>query len=291
MNNSIESNSNPTENPSKRRRPRWSMILILLLAWFVTLMPFLFWKATWFGTRLTDRQIAGYLDSPSNPRQAQHALVQISDRLSQGDRSVAQFYPQVVVLAESPVVELRMTAAWLMGQANEYPSFQPVLRKLVADADPLVRWNAALALVRFNDSTGRPALHEMLRPFNVEAPVAGVFRERLKPEDSLNRGTLMARVVPEGKGGPVEVRSPIPGRIQAQLVRDGIPVPQRAPLFIVSPDEKDVWEALRAFYLIGEPADLSDIQSFLHPGKAMSTRIQQQAQLTVEAIQRRSEKN
>ena len=279
-------------NPQvQRKRPRWSMILILLAAWLVTLMPFLFWKATWFGTRLSDAQLAGYLSDSKNPRHAQHALVQVSDRMSRGDRSVVQFYPQMVALADSPVVELRMTAAWVMGQDNNYDPFHRALLKLVSDQDPLVRWNAALALVRFSDATGRIALHEILRPFTLYAPVAGTFKERLKPGDSVNRGTLMARLTTASADAPVEIRSPIPGRITSQLVSNGRSLPGGTPVFILAPDEKQVWEALRALYLIGVPSDLPDVQPFTHPIAHMSGRIQQQAQLTVEAIQKRGAAN
>ena len=36
-----------------------------------------------------------------------------------------------------------------------------------------MRRNAALALVRFNDSSGRAELVAMLQPYEVKAPVAG----------------------------------------------------------------------------------------------------------------------
>jgi HEAT repeat protein len=271
----------------RKRKTRWSMILILLAAWLVTLMPFLFWKATWFGTRLSDTQLANYLSDNKNPRHAQHALVQVSDRMARGDRTVVQFYLQVIALADSPVVELRMTAAWVMGQDNNYDPFHRVLLKLVNDQDPLVRWNAALALVRFNDSAGRPALHEILRPFTIYASVSGTFKERLKPGDAVNRGTLMAHINVASAGEPIEIRSPIPGRITSQLVFNGRSLSAGTPVFILSPDEKQVWEALRALYLIGVPSDLPDLQPFTHPMAHMSGRIQQQAQLTIEAIQKR----
>jgi HEAT repeats len=290
MGETLQANT-PASAPVNRRKPRWSMVLILLTAWIVTLMPFLFWKATWFGTRLSDVQLAGYLSDNKNPRHAQHALVQVSDRLARGDRSVAQFYPQLVALADSPVVELRMTAAWVMGQDNNYDPFHRALLKLVEDQDPLVRWNAALALVRFNDAAGRPVLHEILRPFSVVAPASGVFKERLKPGDTVNRGTMMARITVPSGGEPVEIRSPIPGHITRQLVANGSGIPAGTAVLVLAPDEKQVWEALRALYLIGTPSDLPDIQPFTRAVTHMSGRIQQQAQLTVEAIQKRGAAN
>lgn len=286
----ITTDPNPAEIAVKRKRPRWSMIAILLVAWAITLMPFLFWKTTWFGNRLSDPQLSSYLNDRENPRLSQHALAQISDRLARGDRSVSQFYPQVTALVASPVVELRMTSAWVMGQDNTYAPFHAALLKLLADPEPLVRWNAALALVRFRDATGRDRLQEMLRPFTLAAPAAGTLRERLKPGDSVNFGTLMARIATDGSKDLVEVRSPIPGRIQVQLVREGTRVSQGAPLFKLTPSEKEVWEALRGFYLMGTVADLPDIQPYTHLMTDMPTRIQEQARLTVEAINQRNKK-
>jgi len=286
--------NNPTQPASitegeveRKNRPRWSMVVILLVAWLVIVLPFLFWKATWFGTRLSNTQIARYLANSKNPRQSQHALVQISDRLTRGDSTVSQFYPQVIALAESPVVELRMTAAWLMGQDNQYDPFHKTLLNLLRDPDPLVRWNAALALVRFNDTTGRPLLHEMLQPFRVVAPAAGVFKGRLKPGDAVNRGTLMARLIDSSGGDPIEIRSPIPGLIQLQWVNEGATLSNGSTVFTLLPAEKEVWEALRAFYLIGVPSDLPDIQPFTYPTPNMPSRIQQQAALTVDSIHKR----
>lgn len=274
-----------------KRKPRWSMILILLVAWLVTVMPLLFWKSTWFGNRLSDRQITEYLADQRNPRRGQHALSQISDRLSRGDPTVNRFYPQVVAAAGSPVVELRMTSGWVMGQDNTYEPFHQALLKLVNDVDPLVRRNAALALVRFKDSTGRNVILEMLQPLTVVAPAAGAFKERLKPGDSVNRGTLLARISTPGSKEPVEMRSPIPGRIESQLVPDGAFLLSGAPVFNLLSDERQVWEALRALYLVGVRSDLAIILPFAHGLEGLPPRIQQQATLTVEAIQRRSQSN
>lgn len=264
------------------------MILILVIAWLVTMMPFFFWKSTWFGNRLSDRQTMSYLTDRQNPRKAQHALVQISERLSRGDSRVSQFYPQVVALAESPVVELRMTAAWLMGQDNRHAEFHTALLRLLGDGDSMVRWNAALSLVRFNDPSGRPALVEMLRPFTVRAEASGLFKGRLRAGDTVNRGTLLARLETAGTGDSVEVRSPIPGRIESVMPREASSISVRDALFVLSPDEKDVWESLRGLYFVGLSDDLRDVTSFAHPREDMSTRVQQQAELTAESIRRRS---
>ena len=45
--------------------------------------------------------------------------------------------------------------AWLMGADSASEDFYNALEKLLLDAEPIVRRNAALALVRFNDASGR----------------------------------------------------------------------------------------------------------------------------------------
>ncbi|MDD5543552.1 MAG: hypothetical protein PHX83_10305 [Acidobacteriia bacterium] len=280
--------SSPTADPIKKK-PRLSMIIILIIAWVVTLMPFLFWRATWFGGKLNNQQTARYLSDNQHPRNAQHALAQISDRLSRGDRSVEQFYPQVLKLADSPVMELRMTTAWVMGQDNSYAPFHTSLLKGLADPQALVRWNAALALVRFGDAAGRPVLIEMLRPFKVTAPTAGIFKERLKVGDRVNRGTLLARIeTPSNQ--TEEFRSPVPGQIQTILPQNGSTLTKDQAVFSLLPDEKNVWEALRGLYLVGLPEDLSAIEPYTRSTPGLSSRISEQARQTIESIQRRAGK-
>lgn len=264
------------------------MISILLIAWLVTVMPFFFWKSTWFGNRLSDQQTLQYLTDHEHPRKAQHALVQISERLSRGDASVHKFYPPVRALAESPVVELRMTAAWVMGQDNTDKNFHTALLRLRNDSEPMVRWNAALALVRFNDSTARSGLVEMLRPFTLGAPSRGIFRERLKVGDSVTRGTLLARIDPLGREEAIEIRSPVPGHIVSIHQAGGTSVSPGEPIFTFAPDEKDVWEALRGLLLVGEKEDLAEVERFARGVEGLSTRVQQQAQLSADAIRKRS---
>ena len=68
------------------------------------------------------------------------------------------FYPDVVAASQHNQAEVRMTAAWVMGQDNAYEDFHSALRPLLQDPNAGVRHNAALGLVRFGDSSGRPEL-------------------------------------------------------------------------------------------------------------------------------------
>jgi biotin carboxyl carrier protein len=244
------------------------------------LIPFLTWYSTWFGRPLTDQQIAEKLHD-DKARNVQHALWKIAERIQHGDPNVRQFYPRVTELASNPLPEVRVNVAWVMGQDNHAEAFHVALLHMLADNDPLVRRNAALALVRFHDAAGRPEIASMLRPYSVLAPHAGTLSYRLKVGDSVGRGTMLAHL------GEDELRSPVPGFFESMLIRDGSPAAAGAPLLTISPSEDQVWEALRALYLIGTAEELGDINGYARGMRDMSPRVQQQAELTAAAIRKR----
>jgi HEAT repeat protein len=262
--------------PSKR-----AYMLIALFAFLLVLFPFLFWYTTWFGRSLTDAEISSYLTDRAKPRHAQHALVQISERMSRGDRSASRWYPEVAALASDSHIELRQTAAWVMGQDHTYAPFHDALRKLLADPQPMVRRNAALALTNFGDPAARPELLAMLRPSTIQAPSAGVVRYRLKLGEYVNPGTLVARV------GEVEVRTPLPGEVRELDAKEGSTVAAGAALAEISADKEHVWEALRAFANAGTRDDIEAIQPFVRGVTGMPEKVQEQALLTLQAIERR----
>ena len=152
---------------------------ILILAILFVVASFLTWYFTWFGRDLPDSEISKFLVDEKHPRHVQHALLQIQQRIERGDKNAKQWYPQIVALAGSPETEFRLTVAWLMGADNKSEEFHNALKKLLADPEPIVRRNAALALVRFNDSSGRPELLAMLQPLTVNAPATGVLQSSL----------------------------------------------------------------------------------------------------------------
>src|SRR5438046_10705588 len=113
-------NSNPSPliavpSPPSRRRALWP---ILVVAALLVVVPFWSWYSTWFGRKLSDAQITQYLSGSEKPRQMQHALLQIEQRMVAGDPSVKRWYPQIVALKGHAIPEIRVTAAWLMGQDN-----------------------------------------------------------------------------------------------------------------------------------------------------------------------------
>ena len=260
-------------------------VIFFTLAWLIVLMPFLFWRSTWFGRPLSEKDIGEYLRDESKPRHIQHALVQVGERIARGDTGARQWYPELVRLASHRVEEIRTTDAWVMGQDPSYAAFREPLRGMLNDSSPLVRSNAALALVRFGDDAGRAQILEMLRPTTVSAPRAGRVAEVAKAGDPIRNGTMLARI--EVGEESVEVRAPITGRIHSVAVAEGAEVKEGAEVAVVDPGTEQVWEALRALYLIGRVEDIPAIQPFERETPSYPARIAQQARATEEAIRGR----
>lgn len=259
------------------------MLLGVVTLIALVLVPFLFWRGTWFGRPLTNAEIDQYLQDDARPRHEQHALVQVSQRLDRGDPNAEHWYPRVCELARSPVIELRITSAWLMGQDNRSPAFHQALLGLLEDPEPLVRRNAALSLSRFADAAGRPELRGMLKPYSLRAPADGVLRYRLKVRDPAERGTVVATLETVG-GKSVEVRSPLPGKVLLKVAGDGARVQKDDEILKLEPSADHVWESLRALYLVGTPEDLTDIDRYTRPLQDWPARIVDQAKLTAQQI-------
>ena len=266
---------------SIRLRSSWPILLVAIL--FVV-GAFLTWYFTWFGRELSNADISSYLADFQHPRKVQHALLQIQQRIESGDASAKQWYPQLLELANNPEPELRLTVAWLMGFDSKAPAFHTTLLKLLADPQPLVRRNAALALVRFGDSSGRPELRSIFEPYQVRAPAEGVLNSSLKTGSEVSRGTLLARL--QGEKEMMELRAPIPGKVATIIVQSGAHVAENEPVMTLVSDEDSVWEALRGLALIGEREDLETVQRYLKTS-TVSDRIKDQAALTIKSIQSR----
>ncbi len=283
-----------TDGPPKeaKKGSRRALYAILILALLFVLMPFLFWQATWFGRPLSDAQISQAFRDQEHPRSAQHALAQIEQRIENPDpairASARRWYPDVIRVAAQGGDELRLTAAWVMGQDNSEPAFHQALLTLLGDANPMVRRNAALGLIRFSDAAGHDEIVGMLSPYTVIAPSGGALATRLKPDETVNAGTLIGRVV-EGNQ-KTEVRSQVPGTLDRWLAADGATVNAGEPIAVLDPSSDMVWEALRGLYFIGRPEDLPVVNSFARGVPGFSPQIQQQAQITAEAISSRSQR-
>lgn len=273
-------------SPSGPSTPKRN-VAIAVVPILLVLITFLFWYQTWFGRRLSDKDIGKYLTDISVPHRTQHALAQLADRMARGDTSARKWYPQVIRLAASHQSRLRVMAAWAMGQDNQAQEFHPALLKLLADPEPMVRRNAALALVRFGDAAGRGELRTMLQPLSLLAPVAGTVKFRLKEGEPVRDGLAVARIEPP-TGEPVDVVSPVMGVLERRAVADGASVTVDSPVAVIAPAEDQVWEALRALYLVGRQEDLPVVERFARGVLGYSERLRQQATATAAAIRKRT---
>jgi hypothetical protein len=254
-------------------------------------MPFLFWWNTWFGRQLSDKQITEYLRDDKHPRHIQHALVQIGERMARHDRGALRWYPELVRLSAHPVEEVRNTDAWLMGQDTAGAGFHEALLKMLQDSSQMVRGNAALSLVRFGDASGRAQIVALLQPARIITPVAGRVIDADKPGTAIHQGGLIAKLQTpnlQNASAITEVRSPIAGRIRTISVAAGAVVAAGSELANVDPGDEQVWEALRALYLIGQPGDLPAIRPYERELPEISGRVRQQALLTDNAIRSRA---
>lgn len=251
------------------------------------LVTFLFWYQTWFGRPLTDSELHEYLQDTSIPHKTQHALTQVATEILHHDASAVRFYPQVVALAENKEAGLRSMAAWVMGQDNTSAEFHRALLKLVSDPDPMVRSNAALALARFGDAAGDSQLRLMLMPYEILSPLAGTVTFSVSVSDLVRSQSVVARIKGQGVE-PVEIRSPFSGLVTRLAQANGTKVAAGDVIAVISPDDQQLWEALRALYLVGSSNDLETIKTLAGPTAGTTHRVREQAALTAEAIRKRA---
>jgi hypothetical protein len=288
----IENLDNPETRivPPAVKRVRASGPILILAILFVV-ASFLTWYFTWFGRDLSDSDISKFLVDEKHPRHVQHALLQIQQRIERGDPAAKKWYPQIITLAGSPETEFRLTVAWLMGADNTSDEFHSALKKLLADPEAIVRRNAALALVRFNDAGGRSELLAILQPFAVNAPATGVLQSSLSSGAQISRGALLGRIQ-QPSNEIMELRSPLIGKVDKLLVANGSNLAKGDAVLTIKSDEQSVWEALRGLAVVGQPEDLALIESYASGAEPVAERLKQQATLTASAIKHRAlEKN
>jgi biotin carboxyl carrier protein len=284
----VAENSPPRPASARHRMSTRNRLLFFLVAWLIVLMPFLFWWSTWFGRRLSDTQITEYLNDEKHPRHIQHALVQLGERMAHQDTGATHWYPQLLRLASHPVEEVRNTDAWVMGQDTSAAAFHEMLSTMLQDTSPMVRGNAALSLVRFGDAAGRPQLIALLQPASVVVPIAGRIVDVDKVGTSVRQGGLIAKL--QNGERTTEIRAPITGRIRTLQVATGATVAAGAEVATIDPGSEQVWEALRALYLVGQPDDLPAIRAYERNVPEIPNRLRQQAALTEKSILSRAAK-
>jgi hypothetical protein len=282
----IASDTSPQTVRARHRMSTRNRLLFFATAWLIVLMPFLFWWNTWFGRRLSDKQLSEFLNDQKHPRHIQHALVQLGERLTAHDAGAARWYPDLERLASYPVEEVRNTDAWVMGQDTTQAGFHAALLRMLEDPSAMVRGNAALSLVRFGDAAGRLQIVALLQPARITAPVAGRVVDTDHVGTAIHQGGLIAKL--QTGQQITEVRSPFSGRIRTLSAVTGAEVLSGAELATVDPGADQVWEALRALYLVGQPGDLPAIRTYQRDLPEIPNRVKEQAVLTDRAIQKRA---
>lgn len=268
---------------SERRRTPWALAVVAAL--FV-IVPFLTWYGTWFGRTLSDSEIERYLKDDDNPRHEQHALSQVADRMAKRDESVRRWYPQIVALAGNRYPDVRMTAAWVMGRDARAPEFHGALLRLLADDEPIVRRNAALALVNFHDASSRPELLAMLRPFQFNAPVGGQLVSVLAAGTTVKRGAMLARVKVNDEQ-IAELRAPLAGQIMQVILAPNAQLNAGQPLLTLAPDADSILNALVGLRFVGTQDDLRDVNRYAAGVAGLPEEIKNEAAQTAAAIMRR----
>jgi len=280
-----DSSGKAASSPHHKMSPR-NRALFFLTAWLIVLMPFLFWWNTWFGRQLSDKQIGEFLNDEKHPRHIQHALVQLGEHMGRNDPGVKPLYPELIRLAWHPVEEVRNTDAWVMGQDTSGTGFHEALLKMLEDSSPMVRGNAALSLVRFGDASGRAQIVALLQSARIIVPRSGRVTDVDKAGTSIHQGGLVAKLQ-DGRQ-TTELRSPISGRIRTISVAPGTLIAAGSEIATVDPGDGQVWEALRALYLIGQTGDLPAIGPYQRELPEISDRVRQQALLTEKSIRDRA---
>jgi HEAT repeat protein len=276
-------NQPPGRGPS--RRYPWAIVVVVAL--FV-ILPFLSWYGSWFGRPLSDAKLVEYLHDREKPRNAQHALTQLAALIEKRDPQVKRWYPEIVDASSNPSPEVRLTAAWVMGQDTGAEEFHAALIPMLEDSSAGVRHNAALALVRFGDARGRPELVAMLQPVVVRALVAGTADLLAEDEGmAVAAGGPLVRIKQAG-GTTLEVTADEAAHVEKVSVSSGAAVEEGQELMILSPSTEQVWEGLRALYLVGQPEDIPTVQRYLRPIPGLPGRVSQQAAATLESIRARA---
>ena len=265
--------------------PLRSKLLVLLVLITGIFIPVQFWRGVWFGRELTDAQLKELFSQNTKPRSIQHALVQIDERIRKDDLEVRRWYPKVAALSDHPLPLIRAEAAWVMGQDNRSELFHRTLLTCLEDSSPLVRRNAALALVRFRDLAALDELRSMLKNWPVRSSAAGRVEIRAEPGQSVHSDVELAVVLGED-GSMTEIRTELRGRILEVTVAPDQAVAEGDVLVLLSPDPEHVWESLRGLYVMGTRTELELVESFARDSRYTEEQ-RRQARATAEAIRER----
>lgn len=231
-----------------------SPVLVAGLVLVTMLVAYCSWYGSSFGRGLNDDQIFERLDPGVAPRDIQHALSQLEERLSPTYPGRERFREKVVELARSEHVEIRRQVAWVMGR-EPAPDYREGLVGLIDDADPGVRFNAGCSLSNFNDPRSRPPLLEALKPIPILAPATGTLELKTDEGEAASLGGGIG-FVKTSEGEDVEVRTALNGVVlRLPLGKEG-QVQKGAVIVTLEPNPKNVEGVLVALRAVGLEEDV-----------------------------------
>ncbi|PYY08018.1 MAG: hypothetical protein DMG61_24275 [Acidobacteria bacterium] len=120
----------------------------------------------------------------------------------------------------------------------------------------------------------------------VTAPQPGKITDSATVGTAIHQGGIIAKL--ESGGQTTEVRSPISGRLREFSVKAGQTIAAGDEIAMLDPGTDQVWEALRALYLIGRPEDIPAIQPYQRELPEVPDHVRKQAMATEQAIRERS---
>jgi pyruvate/2-oxoglutarate dehydrogenase complex dihydrolipoamide acyltransferase (E2) component len=158
--------------------------------------------------------------------------------------------------------------------------------QMLADPSLTVRGNAALSLVRFGDASGRPQILELLQLATVTASQSGRVIDTSAVGTAIRQGGIVAKLQ---EGSQItEIRSPISGRLRTLQAQTGQTVAPGAEIATIDPGTEQVWEALRALYLVGQPEDIAAVLPYERELPDIPDHVRKQAIETEKAIRERA---
>lgn len=267
--------------PDKKRGPLMVGIIIVATAGIGAAS----WFSSSFDRGLTDDQILERLDPGAPPRDVQHALTQLEERLGPRYEGRERFREPVAALARSEHVEIRRQVAWVMGR-EPAEVYRERLARMLVDEDAGVRLNAACSLSNFNDPRARPRLLEGLGSFEVVAPASGSLDMKVKAGEPASLGAALGVV--ETGDGSVDVRTPMNGFVARLPKGKTGRVIKGEAVLVVAPDPKVVRNVLVALRFVGRLEDLPRLEPFAEGAvDRMGDDVAREAQTAIAAIKTR----
>lgn len=264
------------------------IVLALLFAVSISVTAF-FWREISFSRRLDDAELDAALQAGASPRTAQHGIVEITTRYTEGRPGMDRWAERLVGVSRREEPSVRAAAAWAMQFAATDPAVEDRLRALVTgDPDTTVRRNAACSMSLAKDpSAALPVLRSMLEPFTVVAPAAGTVESAAavgrRPRERETVGRLRTAA-----GDAIEIVTPVPGRVTETFAKTGAAVAEGAPFLVLAPNPDDALNAAKGLGLAGAADDVERVRTLLAPPAAMPPEVQEQARRAIEAIEARA---